>query len=133
MSVKILNVRGLDKQSPRFREELVRMAHRLGLDPSAIAGVMSIESGFGPAAVNPHTRATGLIQFMPSTAKMLGTSVEELATMSALDQLVFVERYFSPLASRIKSEADHYIAVFMPAHIGEPLSRVLFRRGEKRL
>lgn len=140
MTTPVLDVRGFDgtgrsfsfSGTPEdFQRELVRMATRLGLDPSPIAAVMSIESAFKPNARNPHTRATGLIQFMPATAIGLGTTIDELAQISALQQLPFVEKYFRPLVPRIKTPGDYYMAVFMPAHVGEPGETELFRKGTK--
>lgn len=121
----------LTKTTPEFRTSLVQMASKLGLDPSFIAAVMSRESGFNPQAVNPFTKATGLIQFMPNTAKILGTTVEALFGMTAIGQLFFVEKYFKPFAAKLKTPGDYYMAVFMPAHIGKPRDFVLFRKGEK--
>ncbi len=126
----LLDVRSLSKTSPGFREELVRMAGRLSLDPSLIAAVMSRESGFNPSARNPHTQATGLIQFMPATARGLGTSVEALFLMSATKQLEFVERYYRPFAGRLRAPGDYYMAVFMPAHVGDPPETILFTKPE---
>jgi hypothetical protein len=39
------------------------------------------------------TRATGLIQFMPDTAKELGTNSEELCRLSQVEQMQWVEKY----------------------------------------
>lgn len=44
----------------------------------------------------PGSGAIGLIQFMPSTAKGLGTSTSALKQMTAVDQLAYVEKYFAP-------------------------------------
>jgi hypothetical protein len=126
----VLDVRGFSKQPAAFREELVRVASRLGLDPSPLAAVMSIESSFRPDLPNPHTGAMGLIQFMPATAIGLGTTVEALAKMTALEQLRFVEKYYRPLASRMKTPGDYYMATFMPARTGDPPETVLFRLGQ---
>lgn len=51
-----------------------------------------------PAIVNESTHATGLIQFLPSTARGLGTSVAELAAMRASDQMRYVDAYFASAA-----------------------------------
>lgn len=127
----MLAVPNLSKTTPAFREELVRLAGKLGLNPSFIAAVMSRESGFNPQAVNPFTKATGLIQFMPNTAKVLGTTVDALFNMSAVAQLFFVGKYFAPFADKLSTPGDYYMAVFMPAHIGKPADFVLFKKGEK--
>ena len=76
---------------------------------SWLMSCMAFESGetFSPSVRNAAgSGATGLIQFMPSTAKDLGTSTTELADMSAVDQLDYVQKYFRPYASRIGTLSD---------------------------
>lgn len=126
----LLDVRGLSKTTASFRAELVRLASRLSIDAGFLAAVMSRESGFLPNARNPSTNATGLIQFMPATARALGTTVEALSAMSAESQLAFVEKYYRPFAGRLKTAGDHYMATFMPAFVGSPPETVLFRKPE---
>lgn len=131
MIVQMLNVPGLDRMSPEFRSDLWRLATRLGLDAGYIAAVMSHESGFKPNATNPQGGATGLIQFMPATAKNMGTSVQALASMSAESQLQWVERFYRPYAKTMRKDVpgDYLMATFMPAFIGQPADTVLFARG----
>ena len=92
------------------------------------ASIGGIESKFNPQAVNPMSRATGLIQFMPSTAKALGTTVEALAAMTATEQLPFVRAYFK---DRKLAPRDVYPAIFYPAVIGKADDAVIARAGEK--
>lgn len=49
---------------------------------------------FRANTVNRASGATGLIQFMPSTAKQLGTTTDKLAAMTEVDQLDYVAKYF---------------------------------------
>jgi hypothetical protein len=114
-------------------DRLVELAQAHGWNVNAIAAVIKIESGGKPAAVNPLSGATGLIQFMPQTAKTLGTTVEALRKMSALEQLDFVERYFEQAfgGSVPSAVGDYYVAVFMPAYLGRADSDVIARKGEK--
>lgn len=93
---------------------------------------MAFETGetFSPSIKNAAgSGATGLIQFMPATARGLGTTDLQLANMSAVDQLDYVEKYFRPYASRIKTMADMYMAILAPAHIGKPDDYVLYDTG----
>lgn len=134
--VELLAVHGLEKTSPGFRAELVRMAGRLGLNPSYIAAVISLESGFDPRAVNPITKNhVGLIQFdckPGSTAERLGTSKAALLAMNATEQLKYVERFFRNAGpARLRNAGDYYMATFLPKFVGQPKSFVLARRGEK--
>lgn len=132
----LLDARGLRKrldEEPELAEALLAFAERKGWGEEHldyfVAVVGNIESGFDPQAVNPYTRATGLIQFMPSTAKALGTTVEALATMTATEQMPFVEKFFA--GRKLENPRDIYPAIFYPAIIGKPDSFVLFRKGEK--
>ena len=61
------------------------MAKRMGVSEDYLYAVMSFETGgtFDPAQKNmAGSGATGLIQFIPSTAEGLGTSTSELARMT---------------------------------------------------
>lgn len=113
-----------------FRIALSAMADRLGVDPNFLTPVMANESQFKPAATNPFSKATGLIQFMPSTANHLGTTVDDLRGMSAEDQLPYVEAYYKPFAGRIQSAGDAYMATFLPSKIGTSPDTILASDGE---
>lgn len=89
---------------------------------------MYFESGLNPAAVNPKTKATGLIQFMPSTAKWLGTTVEAIKRKSNVEQLKLVDLYlkknvFSRVVT-INHPVDLYLGIFFPASIDDGLEYV---------
>ena len=72
-SERILAAYGdLASVTPEVVAELVKFCAELGLDPGVIADLIYYESGWRPNAVNPKSGATGLIQFMPSTAAGLG-------------------------------------------------------------
>ena len=89
---------------------------------------MAFETGetFSPSIENAAgSGAVGLIQFMPSTAKSLGSSSEELKQMSAVQQLTFVEKYFAPFKNRLKGLDDVYMAIFMPSAVGKSNDTVL--------
>lgn len=132
LDIQMRGKRFVDLTSSAFRTKLVKIANRLGLDPSALAAVMMFETSttMSPSVRNPYSNATGLIQFMPATARNMGTTVDALARMSAIDQLDWVERYFQPHAGRLRTPQDHYLAVFMPALIGTSLSYVVARKGD---
>ena len=130
----LLDIDGLRGTSGSFRSALAEMALSLGLDPSYIAAVMAIETGrtFSPSIQNPFTNATGLIQFMPATARAMGTTVDALKRMSAVGQLEYVKRFFRPHVGRIRPNVpgDYYLAVFYPAYIGRDPGTVIFSAGD---
>lgn len=82
---------------------------------------------FSPSVKNKAgSGATGEIQFMPKIAINLGTTVEALAAMTALEQLEYVRKYFLWCAPRIRSLADMYMAILMPKYIGAPGDTPIF-------
>lgn len=112
-----------------FLAKVRAVSSRLGIDPNWLMAVMYKESRINPAAVNPVNGASGLIQFIRSTARSLGTTVEQIRVMSNVDQLDLVERYYQPYRSRIKSAIDLYLATFFPIAIGKPDNWVLQASG----
>lgn len=110
-----------------FLNEVIRHSRNLGIDPNWLMGVMYIETAgtFSPSIQNPYSKATGLIQFMPSTAAALGTTIDELKAMNNLQQLNYVYRYLYPYRRRINSFVDCYFAVFFPAAMGKPSDFVI--------
>lgn len=90
---------------------------------------MAFESGetFSPSVRNPKSSATGLIGFMRDTAIGLGTTVEELAAMTAEEQLQFVHKYFLPYAGKIHSLADCYMAILWPTAVTWPEDAAIFK------
>lgn len=120
---------------PEFRAEVVSLCRRLKWTPahaSWLMACMAFESGesFSPAMKNrAGSGATGLIQFMPATAKGLGTTTDELARMTAVAQLRYVEKYFRPYAAKIHNMFDMYMAILMPKYVTSPMNTVLFNEG----
>ena len=119
--------------SPTFRERVWWIADTLGLNPDDLMACMAWESGetFSPSVKNAAgSGATGLIQFMPSTAVALGTSTQKLAAMTAEDQLNYVYKYFRPFAGRLNNLGDIYMAILWPRGVGQPDSYVLWDAGK---
>lgn len=103
-----------------YADEIVRVSKVIGIHPSWLANVINFESGGNPQARNRLSDASGLIQFMPFTAKPYGLTVEQIRAMSGREQMKLVERYFSRKAGKLKSQEDVYMMVFYPAAIGNP-------------
>jgi hypothetical protein len=104
------------------------------MDPGQLMAIMAFETGrtFDPSITNrAGSGATGLIQFMPATARGLGTTTSRLALMSAIEQLDYVERYLDPYAGRMGDLASAYMAVLYPRAVDKEPGYVLFRKGSK--
>jgi hypothetical protein len=120
------------KVSPTFRDRVWWICDTLELNPDDLMACMAWESGrsFSASVTNmAGSGAVGLIQFMPSTAKSLGTSTADLAHLTAEDQLRFVYKYFQPWKGRLKNLADLYMAILWPAAVGKPDDYALFTGG----
>jgi hypothetical protein len=122
------------KVSPAFRAEVRSIAAELGCDPSDLMTCMAWESGrtFSASVRNmAGSGATGLIQFMPATARGLGTTTDRLAALTAEEQLDYVADYFRPFRGRLNNLGDLYMAILWPAGVGKPDSFVLWDRATR--
>lgn len=117
-------------QDPDFNKKLDKIAGMLGTTSKALLAVMKHESKVDPKARNPYSNATGLIQFMPDTARRLGTSIEDLAKMDGVQQLDYVYKYYKMTGVGDGSAGDLYMATFMPKYIGYPDNFVLGKQGD---
>lgn len=125
---RIEGVQGNANVTPEFIDAVEQMAERLGTKPEYVLAAMSFETGgrFDPSIQN-GIGATGLIQFLKSTALNLGTTTDKLARMSAVAQLAFVEKYFEPFKGRLGTLEAVYTSILS----GSPKKpdTVLFKAG----
>lgn len=114
-----------------FLNAVDNTANMLGVTSDQLLAVMDFETigSFDPAEKSGTSSATGLIQFIESTAGDLGTTTEELAKMTRTEQMVYVNRYLSRFQGRIKNTGDIYMAVHWPRAVGKNDSYVMYRRG----
>jgi len=120
-----------------FEQTMNSLCTKLEINPNWLMMVMWSESRLKAQAVNKQAgdstnpavraanRAVGLIQFMPDTAKNLGTTTQKLYAMSAIDQLHFVYAYFKPWTGKIHSYFDLYLITFFPIAVGKPDEYIL--------
>lgn len=120
------------KQPPEFNQKVEQIAKFVGADANDLMAVMKYESGFNPAAKNKNSTASGLIQWMNPPAGV--ASNEELRKMSAIDQLNYVQQWFSRFRGKLTSPGRVYAAVAapsilasMPADAGPDF--VIYRKG----
>lgn len=130
---QIQGVRGNRFVTAEFLNRVEGMAQRIGAKPEHLLSLMSFETG---GTFNPGIRngigATGLIQFLPSTARGLGTSTDALARMSSTEQLRYVEKYFDQphLRGKLGTLEGLYTAV-LSGSARQNSNDVLFTRGTK--
>lgn len=116
--------------STEFKTRVLSLCGSLGMNADYLMSAIAFESAetFSAAVRNRASGATGLIQFMPSTAARMGTTVDELAAMTPEAQLTYVEKYFQPYKNKLQTIEDHYMAILWPAAIGKAESFVLFSK-----
>lgn len=137
------------KVSATFRERVWWIAREITahqgvrFDPNWLMACIAWESGrtFSAAIKNmAGSGATGLIQFMPSTAKELSEyrgvtiTTTKLANMSPEDQLTWVFHYFMLQIKRhgpISTIDDCYMAILWPSAVGKAATYPLFDRSKK--
>lgn len=113
-------VRGRDSRS--FISKVKQVAYMLGYDPEWLMLVINNESGFKVDAVNPYSGATGLIQFMPETANWLGTSTMELRSMTRMQQLDWVLKYYGKWKKAgkiVRNSSDLALLTFYPYAVSQ--------------
>lgn len=119
--------------SAAFRLKIAAIAVFLGIDASWLMACIAFESA---ASFRSDIRnaagsgAIGLIQFMPQTAGVLGTTVAALGAMTPEDQLTFVGTYFSPFRGRLRNIGDCYMAILWPEGVGKDDDHVLFDKAD---
>jgi len=118
-----------------FLEEVAGICTDLDMHCMALLSVMDYESSFNPSIKNlAGSGATGLIQFMPDTARNLGTSTKELAEMTQVDQLAWVREYFSRQKRNFDLDLSDppqvALGVFNPGY-ADNLDAVMFKKGSK--
>ncbi|KUY71808.1 hypothetical protein WI25_15025 [Burkholderia cepacia] len=105
-----------------FKAKVMEISEDLRVDPDYLMSCMAFETGetFRPDIRNAAgSGATGLVQFMPSTAVGLGTTTDKLSKMTAVEQLEYVHRYFLPSKGRLRELEDVYMHILYPAAVGK--------------
>jgi hypothetical protein len=115
-----------------FTKGVTDISKKYNIPEDYLYAVMGFETGgtFSPSIKNKAgSGATGLIQFMPDTAKGLGTSTDALSKMTRTEQLKYVDKYFEGTLNKGGSLSDVYMSVLFPAAVGKPDNFVLFGKG----
>ena len=111
--------------------ELKRISDKYGIPFEWMINLIRHESAgtFNPAITN-SIGATGLIQFLKSTAIDLGTTTDALRKMTFKQQLAYVDKYlYANLKRHLTAEGkipntftqgDVFMTIFYPVAVGKP-------------
>lgn len=93
----------------------LEMESRLKAGKGNVLRTFQLESGNTATAMNPHTKAVGLGQLMPSNLKGVGFlgSPEDFASLTEVQQLPYFERFLG--GKDLSTVRQTYVSIFMPA------------------
>lgn len=114
-----------------FMDVFTEHAINAGIDPELVLPLISHESGGDPQARNAQSGASGLIQFLDSTARRYGfESAEEFGKLSAAEQAPYIVQYL--VDSGVTAEHDQgdiYVAISAPAALNESDDFRVYEKG----
>ncbi len=107
-----------ESERSSFKKKVDQVAANLGINPSWLMAVMDLESGLSPSITN-SLGYTGLIQFGAAAAKEIGTTTTALRSMSRVQQMDYVQKYYQMWMkrlgiSKLNDFIDTYLIVFYP-------------------
>ena len=105
-----------DTEHAAFIEKVLNISDSLDIHFSWLVGIMKHESGINHKAVN-SIGATGLIQFLPRTARGLGTTTYKLSQMTDVQQLDYVYKFYKHAKGKLNEITDLYLYAFFPISI----------------
>ncbi|MBO9731162.1 MAG: hypothetical protein J7623_21165 [Chitinophaga sp.] len=117
---------------------ILSIEQRLAFPALSLVRSIAFETGgtFSPSIKNKNSGATGLIQFLESTAEKLEKGLyKRLPSMSIAEQLVYVEKYFlqwqKVFKEKPKEAFDVYALMLHPPLYNKPDSTVFGSSGSK--
>lgn len=118
-----------------FERKVREVSRMLNIPPEWLMAVMHSESRFD-ASVKNHlgSGATGLIQFMPTTAKEHDITTDKLRNMNHIEQLDYVFQYLNKYRSKYgeyHSLTSLYLGILYPKAIGEEYCYTLYASPSK--
>lgn len=98
------------------RKELRKVSKELGIKPEWLYKTIFIECQGDIYKSNPYSGAIGTIQFLPSTARLLGTDTSKIKQMTTCQQLQLTKKYIQIVSNGRKIISLHqlYLLVFFP-------------------
>jgi len=105
-----------DTEHAAFIEKVLDISDSLEIHFSWLVGIMKHESGINHRARN-SIGAVGLIQFLPGTARGLGTSTYKLRNMTDVQQLDYVYKFYRHAKGKLNEMTDLYLYAFFPISV----------------
>lgn len=125
-------------QDADYQEALANATAETGLNPDFIGRIVGggshgyRESGGDPTAKSNLSSATGLIQWLESSANEMGTTTAELARMTRAEQVPYIMKWMQLKGVTPDSPPEDYaLAVAAPAFVGrsKDLDAVVYSEG----
>lgn len=115
---------------PLWKKQMDLMKEKYGprFDEEQIYKTIQGESSWNTRACNRLTRATGFFQFMPSTAKWLGTTTGAIQNMSPVEQLKLYDYYLSKFNYK---GGRLGIMQAAPSYVSKPENFEVYKVGSK--
>lgn len=109
------------------KKALKDLSDKLGFHEDWLSLIIYKENRGCTKTPNSLTGAVGIIQWLPSTAKALGTTVEQLGKMTFVEQLHYVEKYllYVKAVDKVHNYEDLYLSIFFPRALGKGDSYVM--------
>lgn len=118
-----------------FEYKVREVSDRLNIPPEWLMSVMYSESKFDAGVANyKGSGATGLIQWMPNTAKDFGITTAELKTMTHVEQLEYVYKYLDRMRrsyGEYNSLTELYLAILYPVAIKQDYCYALYEHPSR--
>ncbi len=119
-----------------FERKVRQVSQKLSIPPEWLMAVMHSESRFDATAANHKgSGATGLIQWMPATAKDFKLTTTKLRNMNHVEQMDYVYAYLNAKRKAhnraYETLTDLYLAILYPRAIGEDYCYTLYAEPSK--
>ncbi len=116
----------------KFEKKVRKVSKKLSVPAEWLMAVMYSESKFD-ASVSNHrgSGATGLIQWMPTTAQDFDITVEKLRNLNHSEQLDYVYDYLDRVRRKYKQYetlTELYLAILYPKAIGEDYCYTMYAK-----
>jgi len=120
-------VRDIDE----FEKKVRRISGKLDIHPDWLMAIMHSESKLDASVVNfKGSGATGLIQFLPTTAISMDITVEQMRNLNHIQQLDYVYQYLKEVKKTRNVSygniTDLYLSILYPVAVGQGTTFVLY-------